>query len=134
MKPAKFSIIGFVISLFIVAIGLTAIFMVMDMFSQPFPVVKLIFIIVNMLLIMFYCSFGGLLIRKISLPMFAACSVVTFFYSCLQFAGVFVFPPVVWSIGMGGYILFQLILHLIYFVIILPLMKAGYNITKKKET
>ncbi len=126
MKPAKFSVIGMILSVIFGAIVYTLVFGVLSFINYPFFEIKLIFISVNVLAIMILAMFGGLIAQGITVPMFVAISFATAVYTIFQFGTYILFGTVFAGAGVSIYVLTQLIIHLVYFAVILPLGKVGY--------
>ena len=131
MKTSKFSFIGLILSVIFASGLFTLVFGVFDVMAQPYSELKLHFIGINVLIIMFLSMFSGLLCSKITLPMFSAIAIITLVYTILQVVAFVMFNLYFIADQINMYVLFQIALHFIYFAIVLPLGKAGYYIAHK---
>lgn len=133
MKSSGFSIIGFILSLFVGAISMTMTFAVFDIVKQPYFETKLIFVILNTLVVMGLMMFSSGICRKITVPMFAAVCIVTALYTIAQFVLFALTCTVMFTMPAAHFALFQLLIHLVYFAIVLPLCAVGYKGAKKNN-
>ena len=130
MKQGKVSLTGLFLSLFLGTIIFTILIAIFNIFSQPAYIVKLTFVILNVLLIVFISTFSKLLINKISLPMYLALAIVTSVYSVLQFVSL----AFAFSLDtINFYLVFELILLFVYFLVSIPLIKAGITVVQKSD-
>ena len=133
MKSKSFSFIGLILSCIFAGIACVLCFSVFDILSQPFFELKLLFAFVNIIIVMVLSCFSGALSNKLTMPMFIVIAVTTGIYTIIQFAGFVLFSLFFLSEQISWYVLFQLVLHLIYFAIVLPIGKAGYNLSNKSS-
>ncbi len=130
MKQGKVSLTGLFLSLFLSAIIVTILFAIFNIFLQPLYLIKLTFVILNILLIVVVSTFSKLLINKISIPMYIAVVIATIIYSALQFISL----AIAFSVSViDFYLVFQLIILFIYFLVVIPLIKAGNTIIQKNK-
>lgn len=133
MSKRGFSFSGLLLSgLFAGIVGVLC-FGIFDILSQPFFEAKIVFMAVNVLIVIIMSCFSRELAYKLTVPMFTAIAASTGIYTMIQFAGFVVFSFLgAADLNLSNwYILFQLVLHLIYFAVIIPIGKAGRSIAEK---
>ena len=130
MKQSKVSLTGLFLSVFLGAIIFTILIAIFNIFSQPAYLVKLTFVALNVLILVVISTFSKLIINKISLPMYLALTIATTVYSILQFASLaFAFT----LSAINFYLVFQLIILFVYFLVSIPLIKAGTTLIQKTD-
>lgn len=130
MKQGKISFIGLFLSIFFGLIVFTILFVVCNILAQPYFELKLIFTLINICIVVFLATCGGILCSKITVPMFTAISISTVIYTIIQFLSLII----VFSLDrINFYLISQMVLLFVYFAITLPLAKTGYNIAQKNQ-
>ncbi len=130
MKQGKISLTGLFLSAFLGAIIFTILIAIFNIFSQPAYLVKLTFVILNILLIVFISTFSKLIINKISIPMYIAIAITTTIYSILQFTSL----ALAFTLStINFYLVFQLVILFVYFLVTIPLIKAGSTLVQKTD-
>lgn len=127
MKTKGFSIIGLILSLFFSTIVVITLTLVFEILSQPIFEVKLIFSIINLVIIVVLSSFGGMLASKLTVPMFTATWLLTIMYTIIQFV---VLGCCYYKTVFSYYLVAELITLFMYLLIALPIIKTGYNMAK----
>ena len=111
-----------VIAVFFVGIALFLMFGVLKIQNYDAAVPCAVFCGINLLLIVLLYGGSSYLLKKILLPSFISICAVTTFYTILQFAYMLCFAK---SVSVIGYILSNLCLLFLYFVIVLPTIAIG---------
>ncbi|MEE0264879.1 MAG: hypothetical protein UD936_04545 [Acutalibacteraceae bacterium] len=130
MKQGKVSLTGLFLSSFLGAIIFIILFAIFDITAQPSYELKLTFVIINVLAIVFNSTFSKLLINSITIPMYIAVTSATSIYSILQFVSLGLSFS---DSNINFYLIFQLIILFIYFLVTIPLIKTGNNIVQKNK-
>ena len=130
MSKSKISIIGIILSLFFSGIILVALFVLWDLYDQPYYALKTIFVGINLAIIVIFAGFSKFLCKAITTPMFAAISVTSGLYTVIQFIALGINYA---NDSAKGFVLFQLILLFAYLLIVLPIGKMGYALAHKEN-
>lgn len=128
MKTGKISFVGLFLSLFFGVVIFTILFLVCNITAQPFFEIKLLFAIINICIVIVLGTGAGALASKITVPMFTTVSMVTAVYTIIQFV---ILGTSFYSDSINYYVVSQLILLFVYFLVSLPIAKAGYNLANK---
>lgn len=129
MRKPIFSFLGFLITFLFVALTSLALFWVWEFSNQPAFGAKLVFVVLNFIVLLGVFSFARAMLSYLSVAHFSAIAVMTLIYSLFQFAGLWVSYD---AEQIKGFVLYQLIVLAFYFVIVLPIAAMGIKHGKMK--
>ena len=123
-KSEKNISVSIILMLCFIGIMTFVLFGVLSIQDSANSTVRIVFILINFFILLGLSIFGGTIARLTTTPTLITISLVTGFYTILQFGATFIG----W-VGWHGksYVLYQLILMFLFLCIVLPVFKASYR-------